>query len=373
MTSAVTCNAFYRAPASNATPCARLRSPSRSVDKTCRRHLFRSTCARRGALAPSASVDDDLSVASSDDRLIVAITGATGFVGSKLVETLLERGAEVRVLTRDVNRARAKLSPQNLPKGDVAFVSPDKWRRGLLGATHVVNLAGEPISTRWDPKVKGEIMASRVKTTKAVVEHVNSITNDAKRPKVLVNASAIGYYGTSETDTYDEASGPGADYLSQVCQAWEQTASGVEDCRVVLLRLGIVLDRDGGALGKMVPTFQAFMGGPLGDGQQWFSWIHRDDAVGIIMESLTNVKLEGPVNCVAPTPVRMREMCESLGETLGKPSWLPVPDFALRAVLGEGSTLVLQGQRIQPKTALDVGYKFKYERIDQALKQILRR
>ena len=163
MTSAVTCNAFYRAPASNATPCARLRSPSRSVDKTCRRHLFRSTRARRGALAPSASVDDDLSVASSDDRLIVAITGATGFVGSKLVETLLERGAEVRVLTRDVNRARAKLSPQNLPKGDVAFVSPDKWRRGLLGATHVVNLAGEPISTRWDPKVKGEIMASRVK------------------------------------------------------------------------------------------------------------------------------------------------------------------------------------------------------------------
>jgi uncharacterized protein (TIGR01777 family) len=318
-------------------------------------------------------VDDDVSVESSDDRLVVAITGATGFVGSKLVETLLERGAEVRVLTRDVNRARAKLSPQNLPKGDVAFVSPDKWRRGLLGATHVVNLAGEPISTRWDPKVKGEIMASRVKTTKAIVEHVNSITNDAKRPKVLVNASAIGYYGTSETDTYDEASGPGADYLSQVCQAWEQTASGVEDCRVVLLRLGIVLDRDGGALGKMVPTFQAFMGGPLGDGQQWFSWIHRDDAVGIIMESLTNVKLEGPVNCVAPTPVRMREMCESLGETLGKPSWLPVPDFALRAVLGEGSTLVLQGQRIQPKTALDVGYKFKYERIDQALKQILRR
>ena len=142
---------------------------------------------------------------------------------------------------------------------------------------------------------------------------------------------------------------------------------------MVLLRLGIVLDREGGALGKMVPTFQAFMGGPLGDGQQWFSWIHREDAVGLIIESLTNKKLEGPVNCVAPSPVRMREMCESLGETLGKPSWLPMPDFALRAVLGEGSTLVLQGQRIQPKTALDVGYKFKYARIDDALKQILRR
>lgn len=341
---------------------------ARGADKTPRSRVHRASASREIARASA-----DQSEAASSKRLVVAVTGATGFVGSKLVEALLRSGAEVRVLTRDVAKAKAKLSPSTLPKGDIAFVSPEKWRRGIVGATHVVNLAGEPISTRWDPRVKGEIMASRVKTTKMIVEHVNSITDEAKRPKVLVNASAIGYYGTSETETYDEASGPGEDYLSQVCQAWEQAAGGAEDCRVVILRLGIVLDRDGGALGKMVPTFQAFMGGPLGDGQQWFSWIHRDDAVGLIMESLTNDKLEGPVNCVAPSPVRMREMCESLGETLGKPSWLPVPDFALRAVLGEGSTLVLQGQRIQPKTALEVGYKFKYERIDQALKQILNR
>jgi uncharacterized protein (TIGR01777 family) len=237
-----------------------------------------------------------------------------------------------------------------------------------------VNLAGEPISTRWDPKIKGEIMASRVKTTKSIVEHIKSIGDESKKPTVLVNASAIGYYGTSETDTYDEASGPGVDYLSQVCQAWEQTALGAEgDCRVVLLRLGIVLDREGGALGKMVPTFQAFMGGPLGDGSQWFSWIHRDDAVGLIMESLSNDNLRGAVNCVAPTPVRMREMCETLGETLGKPNWLPVPDFAINALLGEGATVVLNGQQVKPTTALNAGYKFKYERIDQALKQILRR
>ena len=352
---------------------ARARSTSSRADK--KRPVAgagRASTRPRGRGVARAGENVDASSDATPERLVVAITGATGFVGSKLVERLLETGAEVRILTRDPPRARAKLSPQNLPKGDVAFVAPDIWRRGLSGATHVVNLAGEPISTRWDPKVKAEIMASRVKTTKTIVEHVNSLA-ESKRPKVLVNASAIGYYGTSETDTYDEASGPGDDYLSQVCQAWEQTANGAESCRVVLLRLGIVLDREGGALGKMVPTFQAFMGGPLGDGQQWFSWIHREDAVGLIIESLTNEKLEGPVNCVAPSPVRMREMCESLGETLGKPSWLPVPDFALRAVLGEGSTLVLQGQRIQPKTALDVGYKFKYARIDDALKQILRR
>ncbi|CEF97981.1 Sugar nucleotide epimerase YfcH,-like putative [Ostreococcus tauri] len=347
------------------------RGPATRTDKTRVQRPFRF--ARASPTRVNASASEDGTSSTTPERLVVAVTGATGFVGSKLVETLLRSGAEVRVLTRDVSKAKSKLSARGMPRGDVAFVPPEKWRRGILGATHVVNLAGEPISTRWDPRVKGEIMASRVKTTKTIVDHVNSISDESKRPKVLVNASAIGYYGTSETDTYDEASGPGADYLSQVCQAWEQAATGAQGCRVVILRLGIVLDRDGGALGKMVPTFQAFMGGPLGDGQQWFSWIHRDDAVGLIMEGLTNEKLVGPVNCVAPTPVRMREMCESLGETLGKPSWLPVPDFALRAVLGEGSTLVLQGQRIQPKTALEVGYKFKYERIDQALKQILNR
>lgn len=333
---------------------------------------------RRTTLSVAASSSTDSQVENAEaveqGRLVVAITGATGFVGSKLVEKLLEGGAEVRVLTRDVARARSRLSPSRLPRGDIAFVGPEKWRRGLIGATHVVNLAGEPISTRWDPRIKGEIMASRVKTTKTIVEHMHSIKDVDKRPKVLVNASAIGYYGTSETNTYDESSGPGQDYLSQVCQAWEQTALGVPgECRVVLLRLGIVLDRDGGALGKMVPTFQAFMGGPLGDGSQWFSWIHREDAVGLIMESLTNEDLEGAVNCVAPTPVRMREMCETLGETLGKPNWLPVPDFAIKSLLGEGATVVLNGQMVRPKNALDAGYKFKYERIDQALRQILRR
>jgi uncharacterized protein len=353
-----------------------------NVHASLKRQARRSLVDKASALARASrlSVRRFVTAASAADatattsqRLVVAITGATGFVGSKLVATLLEQGAEVRILTRDVDKARGKLSPNSLPKGDIAFVGQDKWRRGLVGATHVVNLAGEPISTRWDPKIKGEIMASRVRTTKTIVEHINSIEDESKRPKVLVNASAIGYYGTSESDTYDESSGPGADYLSQVCQAWEQTAKGADGCRVVLLRLGIVLDRDGGALGKMVPTFQAFLGGPLGDGSQWFSWVHRDDAVGLILESLTNEAFNGPINCVAPTPVRMRDMCETLGETLGKPNWLPVPDFAIQALLGEGATVVLQGQKVQPTTALSAGYKFKYERIDDALKTILRR
>ena len=139
-----------------------------------------------------------------------------------------------------------------------------------------------------------------------------------------------------------------------------------------MLRLGIVLDRDGGALGKMLPTFQIFAGGPMGDGAQWFSWVHREDAVGIVVESLTNPEMRGPVNVTAPNPVRMGEMCAALGRTLGRPSWLPVPDFAIQALLGEGATVVLQGQKVAPNAALKAGYKFKYERIDDALQNILR-
>ena len=161
-----------------------------------------------------------------------------------------------------------------------------------------------------------------------------------------------------------------------MCQAWEKTAEGLErdapGVRVVLLRLGIVLDRDGGALGKMLPTFQIFAGGPMGDGAQWFSWIHREDAVGIVVEALTNESMRGPVNVTAPNPVRMGEMCAALGRTLGRPSWLPVPDFAVTALLGEGATVVLQGQKVKPNAVLAAGYKFKYERIDDALQNILR-
>jgi len=303
----------------------------------------------------------------------VAVSGASGFVGTRLVAKLLSQGHEVRVLARDVKSARRALRPESLPSGTITFVDPSQWSAAIVGCTGVVNLAGEPISTRWSPTIKAEIMASRIKATKRIADAIEACPLD-RRPAAVVNASAVGFYGTSETATFDESAPAGSDFLSKVCAAWEGAAGPMEKLgvRVVLLRLGIVLDRDGGALGKMLPTFQLFAGGPMGDGAQWFSWVHREDAVGLVIESLTNSAMTGPVNATAPNPVRMGEMCEALGRTLGRPSWLPVPDFAIQALLGEGSTLVLQGQRVECSAALNAGYKFKYERIDDALENILR-
>ena len=336
-------------------------------------HVSRS--ASRKSAVVIAAAGGASQPAAAKGRMCVAISGASGFVGSRLVAKLLAGGHEVRVLTRDVNAARMALRG-SMTGGNVTFVSPEKWAAAIPGCTGVVNLAGEPISTRWNPAIKAEIMASRIKATKRIADAIAACEPD-ERPSVLVNASAIGFYGTSETRIFSEDAPAGGDYLSKVCQAWENTAEEVEktcdgSTRVVLLRLGIVLDRDGGALGKMLPTFQIFAGGPMGDGAQWFSWVHREDAVGIVVESLTNGEMRGPVNVTAPNPVRMGEMCDALGRTLGRPSWLPVPDFAIQALLGEGATVVLQGQKVAPSAALKAGYKFKYETIDEAFHNILR-
>jgi uncharacterized protein (TIGR01777 family) len=329
-----------------------------------------TTTTKTAIIASSSSTTDEAS------KMVVSITGATGFVGTKLVESLLRDGHEVRVLTRSIKQAKKKLKPETLPKGTLLLIEPTKWPLGIKGSTHVVNLAGEPISTRWDENVKKEIMNSRVKATEAVVDAIANVKDESKRPKVLVTASAIGYYGTSDEETFDESSSSGSDYLSSVCRAWEKAAKKAEEMtngetRVVFVRLGIVLDRDGGALGKMLPTFQLFMGGPIGDGGQWFSWIHRKDAVKIIRESLVNEELKGAINATAPFPVKMRDLTNSLGKELGRPSWMPVPDFALQALLGEGSSLVLQGQKVLPKELLREGYRFEYETISDALNEIV--
>ena len=327
-----------------------------------------------GESASSSASSSSGAAPDSDAKMRVAISGASGFVGTRLVATLLKEGHDVVVLTRDVNKARNALK-NSFSSGTIAFADPSRWAAAVVSCDGVVNLAGEPISTRWSPAIKAEIMASRIKATKRIADAIASAPIE-KRPKTLINASAIGFYGTSEKKTFAEDGAAGGDYLSKVCQAWEQTACELRrtspETRVVLLRLGIVLDRDGGALGKMLPTFQIFAGGPMGDGAQWFSWIHREDAVGIIMESLRNESLVGPVNVTAPNPVKMGEMCEALGRTLGRPSWLPVPDFAIQALLGEGATVVLQGQKVEPSAVLAAGYTFKFEKLDDALRDILR-
>jgi uncharacterized protein (TIGR01777 family) len=276
----------------------------------------------------------------------VAITGATGFVGSRLVERLQSQGHQPLILTR--NPAAAKRA---FPTLEIIAYTPTEsgsWQQAIAGCDAVVNLAGEPIAeSRWTPKHKQEILNSRQLSTQKIVE---AIAQANPKPAVLVNASAIGYYGTSETATFDETSPTGNDFLAEVCQAWEAQAQKVKDAgvRLVILRLGIVLG-NGGALAKMIPPFKLFAGGPLGTGRQWFSWIHRDDLVNLILFAITQSDIEGVLNATAPNPIRMSELCQTLGEILHRPSWLPVPSFALEVLLGEGAQVVLEGQQVLPK------------------------
>ncbi|NES18664.1 MAG: TIGR01777 family protein [Symploca sp. SIO3E6] len=298
----------------------------------------------------------------------VAITGATGFVGSRLVEQLLVKGHQPLILTR--NQAKAASA---FPKVEIVTYTPNKsgdWQKAIAGCDAVVNLAGEPIAeSRWTPERKQEIFDSRKLVTKKIVE---AIAQAQPKPSILINASAIGYYGTSETASFDETSPSGNDFLAKVCQDWEAEAQQVKETgiRLVILRLGIVLG-DGGALAKMIPPFQLFAGGPIGTGQQWFSWIHRDDLVNLIIEALTNSEMEGVLNATAPNPVQMSGFCQALGEVLNRPSWLPVPGFALEALLGEGATVVLEGQQVLPKKTTSYGFEYQYPTVKQALTEIL--
>ncbi|KST63936.1 thylakoid membrane protein ThyD [Mastigocoleus testarum] len=304
----------------------------------------------------------------------IAITGATGFVGSRLVERLISQGHELVVLSRSVQRAQ-KVFPTTAFKnleivGYTSTMSGD-WQNAINGCDAVVNLAGEPIAEgRWTPERKNIILNSRKLGTQKIVE---AIGNADSKPSVLVNASAIGYYGTSQTATFDETSSAGNDFLAQVTTEWESEAQKVKDLgvRLVILRFGIVLGM-GGALGKMITPFKLFAGGPLGDGQQWFSWIHVDDLVGLILQALNNSQMEGVYNATSPEPVRMSQFCDTMGEVMNRPSWLPVPGFALEALLGEAATVVLQGQEVLPKRTLESGFEYKYPKLQPALRDILK-
>jgi uncharacterized protein len=299
----------------------------------------------------------------------IAIVGATGFVGSRLVEQLQAQGDEVLILTRNPGKATVRF-----PQAQVIGYNPLKsgeWQKSISGCDAVVNLAGEPIAEkRWTPAQKKIILESRQLGTQKIVEAINQAE---VKPKVLISASAIGYYGTSETAKYDETSPAGTDFLAEVCTAWETAAQAVKTSgtRLVILRLGIVLGENGGVLGKMLTPFSAFVGGPIGSGKQWFSWIHRDDVVKLIVSAIINPKIEGVYNATAPNPVTMQDFSQTLGAVMNRPSWLPVPDFALEAMLGEGAIVVLQGQQVVPTQTLAEGFKFQYPTLQPALAAIL--
>ncbi len=304
----------------------------------------------------------------------VAIAGATGFVGSRLVERLHSEGHSILVLARDSERARRIFPASAYPNLEIVGYSPAEsgdWQHSIGGCDGVVNLAGVPIAEeRWTAARQQAILDSRKLTTAKLVE---AIANANPKPSVLVSASAIGYYGTSETAEFEENSPGGDDFLAAVCKEWESAAEKVKNTgtRLVILRLGIVLGM-GGALAKMLPPFRLFAGGPIGTGKQWFSWIHRDDVVNLILYALQNSQVEGVLNGTAPHPVRMNELCETLGEVLQRPSWLPVPSFALELLLGDGAKVVLEGQQVLPKRTLVSGFQYEYPKLRSALEEIVK-
>jgi uncharacterized protein (TIGR01777 family) len=260
----------------------------------------------------------------------IAITGSTGFVGSQLVKKLIAQGHSLLLLVRNPAKIRGLLTAEQLAQVEIvpyqATESGD-WQAKIAGCEAVINLAGSPIAERWTSEYKQTILKTRQLGTQRLVE---AIAASSSRPKVLINASAIGFYGASETATFDEHSPAGQDFLANVCQQWEGAAQKVTELgvRLVILRLGIVLG-NGGALAKMIPPFKLFAGGPLGTGRQWFSWVDRDDLVALILFALAQESMQGTFNATAPQPVRMTELCHVLGELLHRPSWLPVPDFGI--------------------------------------------
>jgi uncharacterized protein (TIGR01777 family) len=291
----------------------------------------------------------------------ILLTGGTGFIGAPLCRRLAQRGHAVAVLTRSPHRAAQHEGPSIVPF-DAA-----EWRSAVEGADAVVNLAGEPIAARrWTPAQKRRIQESRVQTTRRLVD---AIAASSRKPSVLISASATGFYGARGDEPLTEADPPGTGFLAETCQAWEDAATRAEPLgiRVVRLRIGVVLGRGGGALAKMAPPFLACVGGTLGHGRQWMSWVHLEDVLGLIEWALAHPELSGAVNATAPEPVTMAAFCRQLGRALRRPCWAPVPALVLRAVLGEMAQMLLTGQRVLPEAALRAGYAFRYPSLPAAL------
>ena len=289
------------------------------------------------------------------------VTGATGFIGSALCVALQSAGHAVTVVSRHP-------SPGRFPA-----IGWDEVPAAMGEQDAVVNLAGESLAARrWSVAQKKRIRESRVETTRALVQ---AMAASPTRPRILVSGSAVGYYGPHGDEPLDERSPPGTEFLAWLCQAWEKEAEAAEalGVRVVRLRLGVVLGPDGGALARMVRPFRAFLGGPIGSGRQWMSWIHRDDVTGLVIDALADERYRGAVNATAPHPVTNAEFTAALAGVLARPAKFRVPAFALRLVLGEMASMLLTGQRVLPAVADQLGYRWRFPEITVALRGSVRR
>jgi len=298
----------------------------------------------------------------------ILLAGATGFIGRHVCEVLHRRGDGVVALTRDPGSASKRLYGRARVVGwDPPAVGP--WRDEVSAVDAVVNLAGEPIVGRWNDARKKVIRASRVDATRAIVE---AIAKSDKKPSVLVQGCAVGIYGETFEEV-DETAKAGSGWLAELCEDWEAEAKKAEELgvRVVILRTGIVLGKDGGALPKMIPPFKIGLGGPLGSGEQWMSWIAIKDMVGLVELALDDERAKGPINAVAPNPVTNKEFVTELGDVLRRPSFIPTPEAALRLIFGEGADAVLKGQRVVPRRAIELEYPWFHPSLRGALKAAL--
>jgi len=304
----------------------------------------------------------------------IAIAGGRGFLGTPLSQVLAADGHTVTVLTRRDASAAPASPPGRISSARWQPDGPiDALASVLDGVDVVINLAGESIAARhWSAAHKSRIRDSRVPTTRSLVAGMKMA---ASRPAVLINASAVGYYGWRGDEILDETARAGTDFLATVCQEWEQAAMDAADvARVVLIRTGLVLARDGGALVEMVRPFRMWVGGPLGSGHQYMSWIHRVDWVDLVRWTIRTPAATGPINATAPNPVTNAEFSGELAHALRRPSWLPAPAFALRLALGElADALLLSGQRVVPARATALGFRFAYPDLEPALAALFQR
>ncbi|WP_242220649.1 TIGR01777 family oxidoreductase [Bacillus cereus group sp. BfR-BA-01380] len=295
----------------------------------------------------------------------IAISGGTGFIGKALTLYLASNGHTVYILTRHL---RENHSPAN-----IRYINwdADASEFPLSSVDIVINLAGESINNgRWTKKQKEKIINSRINTTKGLIEQLQTLNH---YPNTFINASAIGYYGTSETDLFtEEHPKQGNDFLATTVQLWEEEASKATDLgiRTIYTRFGIVLGKDGGALPKMLLPYQFFIGGTIGSGNQLLSWVHLEDVVQMIDFAIHTKEISGAFNITAPHPVTMKEFGRTIAKVLYRPHWLPVPAFALKTLLGEMSSLILQGQRVLPQKAIQHGYTHSYATLEHALQNI---
>ncbi|OOE09988.1 TIGR01777 family oxidoreductase [Fictibacillus arsenicus] len=297
----------------------------------------------------------------------ILISGGTGFVGKHITDLLTKDQYKIFILTRNANNKPKQenvtyiewLTPQSMPEKNLPKIDA------------VINLAGESINGRWTEDKKQKILNSRLKATESLLDLAKK---RSEPPSVWINASAIGYYGTSEKEVFTEQTTQhGSDFLAEVVKAWEIKASAAKDlgCRTVFTRFGLILGHDGGVLPQLTLPYRFFAGGTVGSGEQWVSWVHVEDVARLIKEALQNDKYEGPVNVTAPGPVTMKEFGQVTGDVMHRPHWLPAPSLAFKLIFGEMSMLILKGQQVLPEKAINLDFSFKYPHLKGALHDLL--